>query len=137
MTPGEHEDQPSPRVVEQRIRNWVIEYFDWVSSYEEQRRYQAAVPAVSVAGEVFEQWDDWTPEPMTEDRLGAVYSPAEIEAMLAYDRLLARALGGTPDVWQPMAIFQALPVWEELRRGAAAASAVFARRGALPEDHEV
>jgi hypothetical protein len=35
-------------VVHQRIRNRIIEYPELASSYDEQRTYQAAVPAVSV-----------------------------------------------------------------------------------------
>ncbi len=95
------------------------------------------MPAVSVVGEVFEQWDDWTPEPVAADRFGPVYSSDEVEAMLGYDSVMARAIGATPDIWQPMELFHALPTWEELREAAAEARCVFARRGPLPGDHEV
>jgi hypothetical protein len=96
MMADEPSGQASRQVVQQRIRNRLIEYFEWVSSFEEQRRYQAAVPAVSVAGEVFEQWGDWVPEPATADRFGPVYSPDEVEAMLAYSSVMARAMPEPP-----------------------------------------
>jgi hypothetical protein len=128
MTTGEPEDQPSPRMVEQRVRNRLIEYFEWASSFDEQREYQAVAP-VAVAGEVFNQWDDWTgPEPVTADSFGPVYSCDEVEAMLSYDSVLTRAIDET---------FQGLAIWEELRQAAADALTVFRRRGTLPEDHEV
>lgn len=137
VTSDEPEDRPSRPVVEQRIRNRLIEYFDWVSSFEEQRRLQEEVPAVSVAGEVCNQWGDWVREPVTADSFGPVYSPDEVEAMLAYESVMARAIDETTDVWDPLESFQALPIWEELRRAAAEALTVFLRRGTLPEDHEV
>ena len=120
-------------VIERRLRNRLIEYFGWVSSFAEQRRYQAAVPAVSVVGEVFEQWDDWTPKAVSRDSFGPVYSPDEIEAMLTYESVMARANGEIADPWQPMEVVHALPVWEELRQAASEALAVFSRRGPLPE----
>jgi hypothetical protein len=136
MTPDEPADQPSPLVVEQRIRNRLIEYFEWASSFGEQRAYQDVAP-VPVAGEVFEQWDDWTPEPVTADSFGPVCSRDEVEAMLSYDSVHARAIVETPHVWEPLETFQTLPIWEELRQAAADALTVFRRRGTFPEDHEI
>jgi hypothetical protein len=123
-------------MVEQRVRNRLIEYFEWASSFDEQRGYQAVAP-VAVAGEVFNQWDDWTgPEPVAADSFGPVYSCDEVEAMLSYDSVLTRAIDETPDVWEPLETFQALSIWEELRQAAADALTVFRRRGTFPEDHE-
>ena len=132
---GANVDRPSERVVSQRIRNRLIEYFSWASSFEEQRDYQAVAP-IWVPGEVFEQFYDTVREPVVASDFDDVYSAGEIDALIAYSEVLDRARDETPDAWTPLEEFQALPLWEEVRQAAEAAREAFARRGPLPEDVE-
>lgn len=61
-------EQPSDRIVEQRIRNRVIEYFEMVSSFAAQQAYEEmGPPFVNVPYEVINQWEDWIPNDPRDD----------------------------------------------------------------------
>lgn len=128
------EDAPSPRVVEQRVRNRVIEYLELASSSEEQIKYQERASIAYIPLEVINQWDDWVGD--ANEPLG-VYSPAEVEAMVAYQAVLERANEAIGDGWPSMREVQASPVWQAMRESAEAALTVFMQRGFLPEDTAV
>ena len=86
-------EQPSERVVQQGIRNRVIEYLELAASFEEQRDYQGAAPIADVVNEVVNQFDDWVhdlPDP------SRVYSAAEVEELRAYEVVLDRANAPRP-----------------------------------------
>jgi hypothetical protein len=48
----------SERLIEQRVRNRIIEYLELAASFEEQRRYEQDVPIAYVPYEVINQWGD-------------------------------------------------------------------------------
>lgn len=131
------EDQPSRRVVEQRVRNRIIEYLQLASSFEEQRKYERNAPAfVDIPGEVIEQWADWGAVDPQRGPISDVFTAEEVAAMKEYDRVwddvadrLDWPVGG-------IAAAQQLPEWDELRRAATAALVPFERRGRMPEDEE-
>ena len=128
----------SDRVVEQRIRNRIIEYLDLAGSYEEQVVYQAAVPFVTVAYEVINQWGDCVPtDPRQVARNVGVFSADEVHAMCAFQAVLDRVADAVPDDHPRLEDVQALPEWDQLRSAALAARAVFAVRGKMSEDDEV
>jgi hypothetical protein len=131
--------EPSRRLVEQRLRNRVIEYFELVGRSESQRDYVASAPAfVNVPYEIINQWEDWVPEdPRRSQALAAVYSPDEVQALRDYHGAWEIAADAIPDDYPSLAAVQALPEWEQLTEAAASAGSVFARRGKLPEDQEV
>jgi len=54
-------DGPSERVVEQRVRNRVIEYLELTSSLAAQADYEKSVPIAYVPYEVINQWEDQLP----------------------------------------------------------------------------
>ena len=82
---------PSDRVIEQRIRNRIIEYLDLAASYEAQAAYQTSVPFVTVPYEVINQWDDWVPaDPGDLARNVGVFSPDEVRAMCEFQAVLDR-----------------------------------------------
>lgn len=137
MDPVAPEDEPSSQLIEQRVRNRLIDYFSWASSFSEQLDYQATVPTVSVVNEVIEQWYDWAPDTFDASSFGAVYSADEVATLMAYQSVMLRAIERTPGLWEPMDSFHALPVWQDLRLAAEEAREIFARRGSLPEDSEV
>ena len=47
-------------MIQQRVRNRVMEYLELVSSFDEQRAHESDVPIATVPAEVFNQWEDWT-----------------------------------------------------------------------------
>lgn len=138
QTPADEPDNPSPRVVEQRVRNRVIEYLELASSFDEQREYERNVPIAHIPYEVIEQWRDWVYEdPRDDTDLSDVYDRAEVEAMCNVQAAWDDATAATPNNYPPLSEVQALPEWGRLRDVAASALSVFMRRGKMPEDHEV
>jgi hypothetical protein len=131
-TPGD--EAPTPRLVEQRVRNRVIEYLELASSFEEQVKYEARASIAYVPAEVINQWDDWVwdvHKPLS------VYSEAEAAAMVAYKAVLDQANRATGNGSPSVREVQALPEWQAMRDAAQQALATFMRRGSLPEDREV
>lgn len=51
-------DKPSRRVIEQRVRNRIIEYVELASSFEAQQEYERDVPIAHIPYEVINQWED-------------------------------------------------------------------------------
>jgi hypothetical protein len=128
------QDEPSSHLVELRVRNRIIDYLEIVSSYEEQRRYQAAVPVAWVPHEVINQWEDWLPTDPRTYKFSDVYSDAEVLAVRAFHAVWEQVVERTPDPLPPLAETQLLPEWHELRRAGLIALAVFDQRGRLPDD---
>jgi hypothetical protein len=135
-----NEREPSRRIVEQRIRNRVIEYLDVVASFDAQRTYEREAPAfVNVPYEIINEWQDWVPEdrgtPAT--KVLGVYSPDEVEALRSYQAVWEAAAAVVPKDFPSLRDVQSLPEWELLARAAAKAATVFQRRGKLPEDRRL
>ncbi len=130
----------SVRVVEQRVRNRIIEYFSTVGSVHEQQRYErTAPPYVNIPYEIINQWEDWVladPRSTRYEPLSTL-SQEEIEALREYQGAWERAVAAVPQTFPSLAEVQRLPEWRDLTQSAAGAAAVFARRGLLPEDREV
>lgn len=129
--------QPSRRVVDQRIRNRIIEYLELAASYEAQLAYEKAVPFLHVPYEVINQWDDWVPSPpqeMVNDL--SVFSSVELRAIEDFHAVWEAAVAAVGDDYPRLSDVQALPEWYRLREQAEVALRIFERRGKLPEDDE-
>ena len=111
----------------------MIEYWEWTSSFDSQRKYQAEVPLVHVPNEVINQWEDWFNHDPTW-LVPPVYSEAEREAVVEFDRIWNRVAEATPDPLPSLDEACRLPEWEELRAAAHRALSCFLGRGRLPED---
>lgn len=111
-----------------------MEYLELAASFEEQLEYERRATIAYVPSELINQWDDWVPDVR---RPWSVYSQEEAAAMIAFEEVLDRANRATGEGWPSVTEVQTLPAWSALRDAAAAALAVFGRRGRLPEDHEV
>lgn len=135
---GTDAEQPSARLVEQRIRNRVIEYLELAASFEEQQRYERNVPIAYVPGEVINQWEDNFPRGLQRDLAQTdVFSPDEVAALREVEPTWVAACRAMPDDYPTLPAVQALPAWQALRGAASSALAVFERRGRLSEDEEV
>lgn len=131
-------DAANKRVIEQRVRNRVIEYLELVGSYEKQVEYSWKVPIAYVPDEVINQWEDWVQHDPTADvDISQVYSPPEVAAMRTFHHVWLEASDALPGDYPPLAEVHAMPEWVALRDEARAASAVFESRGKLSEDREV
>jgi len=129
------EDRVPEQIVYQRVRNRLIEYLAVAGSFEQQREYQARVPAVSVPNEIINQWEDWTPGANLLGFGPPVFTSDELAALKAFGITWERVVRGTPKQLPSLEETLTLPQWEELRAAAEAALNVFERRGRLPE-HE-
>ncbi len=124
------------QLLHQRIRNRIIEYWEWVSSYEAQRDYQARAPVgVFIPSEAINQWEDHV-QPDWREYLGApVFSKAECGALAFYEGAWKYVSDAMPD--DPLEELIGTKVWEQLREAAERARQVFAERGKMPEDKEI
>lgn len=128
-------DRPSDRIVEQRVRNRLIEYFELASSYIAQAEYAAAAPPyVHVPYEVIEQWEDWVPHLDLVLTDSQVYTSEEKEALSRFQSMWETTADAITDDYPSLDAVQATPEWEAMRREAESALAVLAKRGRLPED---
>lgn len=124
-------------MIEQRVRNRIIEYFELASSFAAQREYELAAPIAHVPYEVINQWEDWVPhDPRTVREFSDVYTAEEVEALKRFHVVWEETTKAVPDDYPSLRAVQAMPAWEELRREAESAQTIFARRGKLPEDWE-
>lgn len=133
----ESRDTPSRRVVEQRVRNRIIEYLELASSFEAQLEYQQNAPIAYVPNEVINQWEDWVhTDPRTDDRHPDVYSTEEIAAMKRFHAAWETTADATPNPLPPIEEVQLLPEWNNLRRAAEHALSVFLIRGPMSNGHD-
>jgi hypothetical protein len=136
--PGRDLDKPSRRVIEQRVRNRIIEYLELASSFEAQQEYERDVPIEPVPYEVINQWEDWVHTDPREDRdLSDIYDEAEVQAMCQFQVAWDDAASAVPNNYPSLSEVQALPESDRLRESAGFALSVFTRRGKMSEDHEV
>jgi hypothetical protein len=132
------EAEPSRRLVEQRIRNRIIDQLELAGSFEEQRQLGRTVPFVHVPYEVINGWADWVPAdgwPLVGSP--GVFSREEIEALRAFNTVWDEVAGEMPDDYPSLDEVQVMAAWSRLRDAATAALASFRPRGRLPEDREV
>ena len=130
-------DDPSARLIEQRVRNRIIEYFELAGSFAAQWDYERAVPVAHVPYEVINQWEDQFPHgPDSVDDWLDVYTFDEIEAIKKFHVVWQETTRAVPDDYPSLRDVQAMPAWERLRCEAESATGFFARRGKLPEDRE-
>lgn len=127
--------RPDRELVTRRIRNQLIGYLEWAASFEEQIRYQDAVPAVSVPAEAFNQWDDWTDHPKSSETFASpTFSDAERAEIARHSTVLAEISARLPQTPPPLSELLSDPDWERLRASAQTALEVFNKRGRLSED---
>lgn len=121
------EDRLSERVILQRIRNRIIEYFEITSSF--QRQLAASDPV-----ETIEEWGDW--DPWLKEYLPPVFTEPEHRALLAFHAVWENVASQTPVQMPPLEQLIGTPEWERLRAAAQLALEAFSPRGKLSEDQE-
>jgi hypothetical protein len=139
IEPPPLEEAPSRRLVDQRVRNGVISYFELAASFDEQLEYQRNVPIARVSEEMIESWEDVATDDLpTLENLGDAYSDAEVAAMADFYPAWLAAIEAMRRVDWPrdVADAQRLPEWHEMREVAARAVSTFAIRGRMSDDHE-
>jgi hypothetical protein len=129
-------DNPSPRVLAQRIRNRLIEYLETASSYEEQREYERNAPIANVPNEMINQWEDWVDGTKIDLFEEPVFSPREREAIRTFHAVWDSVAKDTPETLPTLSEFIGTEPSERLRQAAETALGVFAVRGKLDEERD-
>lgn len=123
-------------VVNNRIRNQIIEYLELASSFDEQAEYQLAVPHINVPNEIINQWEDWVTEDWRRNVTEPVFSKEEVMAVgkfyLAWDAVAA----ATPNPLPPLEVLWTSSEWQLLATSAEEALIVFQARGPTPESSD-
>jgi hypothetical protein len=125
-------------VIDQRVRNRIIEFLEVAASLEEQGRWERDFPIErSIPYEVINRWEDNFPTDPRRVELPNVYSREEVAVLREFQGVWELAADALPETFPSVAEVESMPEWQRLMRAAEKASAVFAKRGRLPEDHEV
>lgn len=127
---------PPSRVVAQRVRNRLIEYFELLASPGAQDRYEAAAPVPSLPNEIMNQWEDWSPGVLRSSAGPEVYSDDEAIELAHFGAAWERAASAMTEDSPSLAEVRDLAAWRGLCAAGAHALEVFGRRGRLPEDRE-
>ncbi len=89
----------SEQLVEQRVRNRIIEYLELAASAENQRTYECNVPIAVVPEEMIEHWSDLMNGAHIDDVLAEewiVFSDAEKKAIRDFHSVWLATSEGTP-----------------------------------------
>jgi hypothetical protein len=128
--------EPSRQIVQQRVRNRIIEYLELAGALDEQRQYQEAAQ-ISVPVEVINQWEDWVPDPRDPFFSVPVFSTDEQSAIARFQDEWERVTAVLPDPLPDLDEIRRTPAWEHLRGAAIECLEAFLPRGRFPEEEEV
>jgi hypothetical protein len=127
----------SQRVVEQRIRNRVMEVLEKASSFREQMLYQQAVQWVHIPYEIVNQWEDWVHvDPRIDPNPLPIYTADEVDALGEFHGSWEAAVEALPADYPTIVQVQQIPEWGAMRDAAIVCLEVFARRGRMSEEEE-
>jgi len=117
------------RLVEQHIRNHLIEYVGWVCEYADEPEPRLGM------NELLNQWEDFITRPICETNFPApVYTTEEINALSALDVAWDLLCSVTEqDIARDSDAFEK-PEWSVFVDRAREAQRIFLRRGKLSED---
>ena len=119
------------QLVEQRIRNRLMEYVECVQEYQ-----GASEPRLGM-NELLNQWEDFITRPIDESNFpGPVFTGDEVSALNLLDAAWELLCSATPDhiPYDSDSDVLKLPEWETFFDSAGEAVEVFHRRGRLSEN---
>ncbi|MFT7775664.1 hypothetical protein [Roseateles sp.] len=120
----------SSQLVEQRVRNRIIEWLELIVEYE------ASPPGFDL-NEVLNQWEDWNPCATTnsESYPTPVYTSSETVLLVSVHHAWQEFCGATPQIITQDSSELIKPQWATLVSVATSALGELNKRGKLPEDH--
>jgi hypothetical protein len=126
-------DTPSERIVQQRLRNRIIESLELAASIEDQHEYQRRVPFVDVPTQIINRWEDFVGRDWRRHYpAGDVFTLPEIDAIAEFDAVWNDVAERAPDL--PLEALALTADWKRLMETADRCLQVFLHRGRLPED---
>lgn len=127
----------SQQLLQQRIRNRIIEYLEVAASADEQRDYERRVPMAQVPNEMINQWEDWVNGDDLDWYSPPVFSEDERQALRNFQSIWLTVANETPDPMpHSIELLLGTPIWARLMDGAQTALATFEMRGRFDEDAE-
>ncbi len=132
------DDPPvSTQLLQQRVRNGIMDYLEIAASADEQREYERQVSIAHVPNAMINQWEDWV---RSED-LGwygpPVFSREENDAIRQFHKIWKRVAEETPNPMpHSINLLLGTPAWDCLMAAAQAALNVFSKRGRFSQDVE-
>ncbi len=121
-------DQISKTLLQQRIRNRLIEYFEWASSFETIASFGAF--------ETINSWEDWVHSSELSFFHEPVFSPDEHDAITAFYKIWDAAAEATKEDVFDQAELRWRDPWVLFVETAAAALETFLQRGRFSEEEE-
>jgi hypothetical protein len=126
-------DAPSERIVQQRLRNRIMESLELAASIEDQHEYQRKAPFIDVPTEIINMWEDFVGRDWRMHyAAGDVFTLPEIDAIAEFDAVWNDVAERVPDL--PLEALEGTADWKRLMEAADRSLQVFLRRGRLPED---
>ncbi len=131
-------DKVSKVVIEQRVRNRIIEYFKLASSEENLLQYQNNVPIAQVPSELIEEWSTYFDIEMYNagGYLSPTYNDEELQAILAFESMHNYACENMPDLTYDINEVFKMTWWPKFKEQAKKTLVIFMKRGKLSEDVE-
>jgi hypothetical protein len=131
-------DQPiSRQLLQQRVRNRIMDYLQLAASADQQRDYERRVPIAQLPSEMINQWEDWVRDDDLNWYAAPVFSQDESEAILTFHDVWSAVADETPNPMpHTIDLLIGTPVWNRLMIAAQAALAVFEKRGRFDEQVE-
>ncbi len=119
----------SRTVVKQRIRNRLIEYFEFASTYEGLATFGV--------DEALELWVDWVSDGDLDYFDAPIFSPAEQTAIHDFNELMHKTFDSYLDDTSDVEFISKQPHWQAYASAAARAFKLFEQRGRFSEEKEV
>ena len=131
------EPKISRQLLQQRMRNRIIEYLELAASAEAQREYERRAPIAVIPNEVINQWEDFVNADDWDWYSQPVFSAEESEAIRSFHAVWLVVAEETPDP-MPHTIDALIgaPAWNRLMVAARDTLKVFSFRGRFDEQRE-
>ena len=131
------EEKVSDIVIDQRVRNGLIQYFELASSEELLLKYQRDVPIAQVLVELVEQFEDWFKLEHIKDGWykEPTYTKEEIASILRFSEIWEMLLD-LPEYVDSIGNFLSSKYWPPFQKEAKQTLEVLMKRGYLSDEKE-
>ena len=122
-------EEISDLLLNQRIRNRIIEVLEITASYEEQEKHGG--------DEFINMWEDWVDDERIGDYVEPVFTKKEQERLAEFHKAWNYVANHTPQFLPDISELKKNNDWTNLMASASDALAVFRQRGKLSEESEI
>ena len=117
-----------PQVIDQRVRNRLIEYLEMISEYD-------SSPPEFDLNETLNQWEDWTPQPWNERFFPKpTFTPEETKALKSVNESWIELCESTPANISDEPAVTKTSAWTDFTEKSKLALEIMSQRGLLDEE---